>query len=84
MRIKVRFYLKITLEVLLRNLGGVLITHKFGFGYFYGSSVHRFYCSAVLNVNKKVKNCFKQVRTAEQRNRKTVEPQKFSTGQRYG
>jgi|GEM_PF-3006610 len=43
----------------------VLITHKFGFGYFYGSSVHRFYCSAVLNVNKKVKNCFKQAGTEE-------------------
>jgi len=68
----------------LRNLRGVLITHKSGFGYFYGSSVRQFYCSAVLNSYKKVKNCFKQAGTAEQRNRKTVEPQKFSTDQRYG
>ncbi len=40
--------------------------------------VHRFYFFAVLKVNKKVKNCFKQIGTAEQRNRKTEEPQKFS------
>gem|GEM_PF-4180966 len=56
---------------------GVLITHKSGFGYFYGSSVRQFYCSAVLNVYKKVKNCFKQAGTAEQRNRKTEEQRKF-------
>jgi len=63
----------------LRNLKGMLITHKSGFGYFYGSSVRQFmFCgSECLQKGEKLFQTGRNRRTEEQKNRRTDE---FCTG----